>query len=183
MSATRPTSTPALLTGPRTLRPPMLSKRASTRYVSVARSAPRLPTFIASTRSATKPAVTKAPNHRSIVVLSIGLSGRLGKEASALAAQHERGEHEVECEDGERGAHDGAGGGPGHAFRRGRCVVAFERRDHGDRESEHDALHDAVQNIIPEVHRRLHLRPEGAVVHAEEHDRDHVAAEDAHRRE
>src|SRR6185437_6287543 len=168
MSATRPTSTPALRTGARTLRPPMLSNRASTRYVLSARSAPRFPTFNASTSSAAKPAVTKAPNQRSIVVLSIVFVG-LGEVARlAFAAQHERCEHEVQGEDRERGAHHGAGGRARHALGGRRRVVAFESGDDGDGNSEHEALHDAVQHIIPEVHRRLHLRPEGAVVHADE---------------
>src|SRR4029078_9743064 len=147
MSWTRPTRTPALLTGPRTLRPPILSKRACTRYTSVARSAPRLPTFIARIRRAAKPAVTNAPNQRSIVVRSM----------SAFSAQHGRGEDEVEGEDREGGAHHGAGRRPGDALRRRRRVVALECRDHRHGDSEDETLHHAVQNIIPEVHRRLHL--------------------------
>src|SRR5213079_1589443 len=110
MSCTRPTRTPALRTGPRTLRPPILSKSASTRYVCVARSAPRLPTFRASTRRAANPAATNAPNQRSIVVLSIFL---------AFRAQHERGEDEVEREDRERRAHHGTRRRAGHALGRG----------------------------------------------------------------
>src|SRR5690348_10863347 len=123
MSETRPTVTPALLTGARILRPPMLSKRASTLYASPPRSDPRLPTLSESTRSAAKPAATKAPNHRSIVVLSILFFVR--ELSLRPAAEHQRGEDEVEGEDGERGAHHGAGGRPRDALRGGRRIVAL----------------------------------------------------------
>src|SRR3982750_1583642 len=116
----------------------MLSKRASTRYSSFARSAPRLPTFSASTRSATKPAVTKAPNQRSMDVLSIFFVLLVGP-------QHESREHQAQGKDREGGSHHGSGRRSRHAFGGRRRIVALERRDHGDRDAEHESLHEAVQ--------------------------------------
>ena len=48
----------------------------------------------------------------------------------------------------------GARGGARHAFGGRRRVVALEHGDPGHRDAEHDALDDAVQDVVAQVHRR-----------------------------
>ena len=172
MSATRPTTTPALFTGARTLRPPMLSN--SRRHAGRSRrcvNVPRLPTLSARNSSAASPTATKMPTHRSSVV-------RFHRQAPR---EHECGQDEIERQDRQRRRHHRARGRARHAFGGRRRVVALEQGDPGHRDAEHDTLDDAVQDVLAQIDRRLHLRPERALVHADQHHADQVAAEDAHR--
>src|SRR5262245_63206679 len=123
MTSTRPTTTPAAFTGARSLRPPMLSNAASRWYVGAVCSEVRLPTLSARNTIAPMPIVTKMPTHRSIVA----------RFTSHRPPEHEHGQDEVEREDRERRADDGACGRRGHALGGRLGVVALEHRDQADR--------------------------------------------------
>src|SRR5260221_10040674 len=174
MSATRPTTTPALLIGPRTLRPPMLANLACTWYTCEVEKDARFATLSDRNSSAAKPAATKMPTHRSMVERFM---------LSIPSGEHQCREYEVERQNGERRGDHGARGGARYALGGGRRVEALEHRDPGHRHAEHHALDDAVHDVFPDVHRRLHLRPEGAGVDADQLHADDVAAVNAHRRE
>src|SRR5688500_501419 len=125
------------------------------------------PTFPARTITATALAVTKMPTHKTIMVLFMRLDSR----------EHEGGQHEIEPEDSERGGDNRARGRTRHSFCRRRGVVTLEKRDGRDRDPEHHALDHPVHDVLPEVHRVVHLRPESALVSADHDHRDQVAAE------
>src|SRR5260221_9318820 len=98
------------------------------------------------------------------------------------SGEHECGQDKVEREDGERRSHYGACGGARYAFGGRRRVVTFEHGDPGHGDAEHHALDDAVQDVVAQVDRGLHLRPEGPGVDADQLHPHDVAAENPHRR-
>src|SRR5690349_4561777 len=87
--------------------------------------------------------------------------------ACKTRSHQERGHHEIECEHDDRGEHHGPGGRVGDAFAGRRGGVALEHRDQRDHGAECDALPDAVDDVLPDIDARGHVRPERAVVESE----------------
>src|SRR5512134_3339362 len=177
MAATRPTVTPALFTGARTLRPPMLSKLAVTAYVPPTRNVARFAAFSARNTIASRPSSTNRPTSVSILLRPIAHS------VLTRRAEHQRGEHEIEAEYCQRGDDDRAGRRLRHALGRRLGLVSLVERDERAGEAEHHALDDAVADVVPPVDPVLHLRPERAGVDADHQRADDVAAEDTDGRE
>src|SRR5882672_5865788 len=174
MSPTRPTTTPALLTGARIFRPPMFSNFALTWYMSAEENEARFATFIDRNSSAPIPTTAKIPTHKSSSLRVI---------MASQSSEHQCGQHEIERENRERRFDHRAGGGTRHALGRRRRVVALEDRDPGYRHPEHQALDESVQDVLAKIHRGLHLRPERALVDSDQTNAHQVAAEHPHRGE
>src|SRR5512145_3090708 len=177
MAATRPIVTPALFTGARTFRPPMLSNLAVTAYVPPTRKVARFAAFSARNTIASRPSSTNRPTSVSILLRPIAHS------VLTRRAEHQRGEHEIEAEHGKRGDDDRARGRLRHSFGRRLRLVPVVERDERAGDAEHDALDDAIADVVPRVDPALHLRPEGAGVDADHQHPDDVAAEDTDGRE
>src|SRR5512137_98104 len=131
----------------------------------------RLPTFMDSPIKAAMPTATKMPTHKSSVVLSI---------IYLQLADHERCQHKIQSQHSQRRIDHGTCGRPADAFCSRRCIIAFKKRDDGTSNTEYATLDDPVDDILMEVYVGLHLRPEGAVVDADQRHCYQVAAEYAH---
>src|SRR3569832_157222 len=129
-------------------------------------------TFIASTNSAANPSATNTPTQISSVF-----------DCFISITEHKSRQHEIEAKHGERRVHNGAGGRAAHTLGRRHGIIPFIYRDPRGDETAHRALDDTVHHVLVQIHARLHLRPEGAVVHAQQAHADEIAAHHTDRAE
>src|SRR5262245_57571398 len=175
MSSTLPTTTPALFIAARTFNPPMFSNLALIWYTSAEENeVSRFATFSDRNSIAPIPATANIPTHRSSSLRVI---------MALQSSEHQSSQHEIERENRERRGDHRARGRARHAFCGRRRVVALKDGDPGHGDAEHEALDESVENVSAEIDRGLHLRPERALVDADEAHAYEVAAEHAHRRE
>src|SRR3990172_4565495 len=85
--------------------------------------------------------------------------------SSLSPSKHERSQHEIQRKYRQRRGYHRARGRTRYAFGGRRSVIALEYRDPGDRHPEHHALDHAVEYVLLEVDRGLHLRPERTFIH------------------
>src|SRR5665647_1885238 len=108
-------------------------------------------------------------------------TGPMPYASSSLSpSKHECSQHEIQREYRQRRGHHRARGRTRHTLGGRRSVIALEHRDPGYRDAEHHALDHAVEYVLLEVDRSLHLRPERAFIDPNQAHADQIAAEYAH---
>src|SRR4051812_29403288 len=95
------------------------------------------------------PTTTKMPTQRSSSLRVI---------MNSCSSEHQRGQDEIQCQDGERRGNHGARRRSRHAFGGRRRVVTLEDCDPRYRDAEHEALDYAVEDVFAEIDGCLHLR-------------------------